>query len=111
MGTSNAIKHDEGKVRMDLVPPHALWVIAEVMTKGAEKYGAHNWEEGFAWSRLYAAAQRHLNLFWGGWDRDPESHKYHLAHALCDLIMLMEHQLMSLGEDDRTFKGVEDADF
>lgn len=40
----SGIKHDKGKVRVDLVLtgfPNALMAIAEVATFGAEKYGGN----------------------------------------------------------------------
>lgn len=67
--------------RFDLLPPEALFLIAEVFGYGAEKYAAHNWRKGYEWSLNYAAMNRHLWAFWQGEDNDPESGLPHLAHA------------------------------
>lgn len=83
------IKYDEGKSRIDLIPPDAVLEVAEVLTDGVDKYGAHNWREGIAYSRLYSAIQRHLLAFWKGNDVDESGHRA-LAHACTDIMMLME---------------------
>jgi hypothetical protein len=89
------------KTRFDLVPVGALTEIAEVLTFGAEKYGAHNWSRGTGWSRYFGALLRHLYAWWGGEDRDPETGASHLAHAGCCLLFLLEYQRQGWGSDDR----------
>ncbi len=73
---------------MDLIDPSFQVALADVLTYGASKYGAHNWREGIEASRLYGALQRHLNAFWAGEDSDPESGLHHLGHAACELMFL-----------------------
>jgi hypothetical protein len=90
-------KNDAGKPRIDLVPPGAIFEVAEVLTDGVEEYGEHNWRKGIAYSRLYSAIQRHLLVFWSGGDIDNSGHRA-LAHACTDIMMLME---MSEEWDDR----------
>lgn len=53
---------EDGKLRYDLVSPVALRRLALNMTKGAEKYGPHNWNKGMPTSRMLSAAMRHLEL-------------------------------------------------
>ena len=77
-----ATKHDTGKPRLDLIPPEAIDALGAVLTMGAAKYGDRNWEQGLTYSRVFAAAQRHLWAFWRGEDVDPESGLSHLDHAL-----------------------------
>lgn len=100
-GLAGGVKHDEGKPRMDLLPPEALKEIAEVLALGASKYSAHNWRMGFAYSRLIAAALRHLFAWVGGENKDPESGKSHLAHAACCLMFLITFEQTNTGTDDR----------
>jgi|TARA_R110000744_G_C19165459_1_gene541008 hypothetical protein len=97
------VKHDQDKPRIDLIPPQAIIDIAEVLTYGAEKYEAHNWRDndGLAYSRLYAAAQRHMLAFWGGQTADEDSGFPHLAHAACCIIFLMSYEAENNGDDDR----------
>jgi Domain of unknown function (DUF5664) len=97
----SAIKHDTEKPRMELVPGGAVLAIADVFTFGAKKYAAHNWRAGFNWSRLIGALERHVTAFKEGEDLDPESGLPHLAHAGCCVMMLLEHQRLNYGVDDR----------
>ena len=91
-------KYDEGKPPVDLVDPAFTLGVASVLGYGADKYGRKNYREGIAFSRLYAAIQRHLLAFWGGEDMDQESGLSHLHHAATSIMMLGE-----MGEewDDR----------
>lgn len=84
-----------------LIPVAALAEIARVYSYGATKYSAHQWRKGYPYGWSYSAAQRHLNQFWSGTDRDEESGRHHLAHAAFHLLALMTFQHENLGEDDR----------
>lgn len=95
------VKHDAEKPRMELLSRAALEQIALVMGFGAGKYTDHNWRKGFAWSRLYGAALRHLLAHMDGEDKDPESGLSHLAHLGCCVMFLLEHEQRNLGTDDR----------
>lgn len=95
------VKHDGEKVQLDLLSVPALIGLGNVLTFGAKKYEAHNWRKGMVWSRLIAAALRHLFAFMLGEDTDPESGLPHIDHALCCLMFLSEFQKMKLGTDDR----------
>ena len=95
-------KHDIGKPRFDLVPPEALEEIVKVLTFGASKYAARNWEKGIQYGRVYGALQRHLSAFWKGEDKDPETDLPHLAHAGCCLFFLLTYHQRGMKEwDDR----------
>lgn len=94
-------KHDGGKPRMDLLDRHALEQIAHVLGFGAEKYAAHNWREGIQFSRLTAAALRHLHAFNDGEDIDPESGRPHLAHLGCCVMFLLNMAHTRPDLDDR----------
>lgn len=100
---TDATKLDKHKVRIDLIPPRAIKDIAEVLTYGAGKYADHNWRNngGLAYSRVYAAAQRHMLSFWDGQDLDEETGMSHLAHAACCIIFLMSYESEDIGKDDR----------
>lgn len=107
-------KRDGGKPRMDLIDPRFQRALAEVLTFGAEKYDAWNWSKGIAYSRVYAALQRHLTAWWAGEPLDEESGKSHLAHAACCLMFLTAFEERGMEEwDDRpdflTGREVEDA--
>jgi len=94
-------KDDFGKLRYDLVPPYAFEQFVSVLTYGALKYDDRNWEKGIKWGRLFGAAMRHLWAFWRGDDIDPESGIPHLAHAVCNIMMLLEYSKLRPEYDDR----------
>jgi len=94
-------KHDDGKPRMDLLDRHALEEIARVLGFGAQKYAAHNWRRGISYSRLTAAALRHLHAFNDGEDIDTESGLSHLAHLGCCVMFLLNMQKTRPDLDDR----------
>jgi hypothetical protein len=99
-------KDDDGKIRFDLLSPHAIEEMAEILTDGAAKYSDHNWLDGggFKYTRVYAAAQRHLHAFMAGQDLDPETQRFHVGHAMCCLMFLLHYQITGTGQDDRRFK-------
>lgn len=84
-----------------LIPVEPLAEVARVYGFGAGKYTNRNWERGYEWSLSYSALQRHLNAFWSGQNRDPESGKHHLAHAVFHCLAMMEWQRTHPEMDDR----------
>jgi hypothetical protein len=98
---TEGIKHDQQKIRWDLVPYDAVNEIAKVLTFGAAKYEARNWEKGMNWSRVFGALQRHLTRWFHGQDKDKETRLTHLANAGCCLFFLLAWELRQVGTDDR----------
>lgn len=86
------IKHDQDKLRFDLIPAKAMQSVAQVYTFGAKKYNDRNWEKGLSFSRLLGAAHRHINSFEAGEIVDSESGCHHLASAVFCLLAIIEFQ-------------------
>lgn len=100
--TNTALKFDEGKPALDLIPPNALAEIAKGFQHGAEKYGRFNYlKPGFTHHRLCAAALRHIYQHINGEDIDKDSGNKHLAHACAALMMLLENIHRDNIVDDR----------
>lgn len=97
----SGVKFDSQKPRMDLLSSSALEGLAQVLTFGASKYAAHNWRQGMDWSRVVAAAYRHLAAFNRGEDFDRESGLPHIDHLACCVMFLSEFQKTKNGRDDR----------
>lgn len=86
-------KQTEGKIALNLVPPHAYEAIAKVRMFGNEKYGdPWGWKEHCKAEDFIEAAKRHLNTLAKGIYLDDESGLPHLHHALCSLAMAAEIQ-------------------
>lgn len=105
-------KDDANKDRMDLIPPEAVFALARVLTYGANKYDARNWEKGMSWGRVFGAAMRHLWAWWGGrtptttnfllGELDAETRFSHLWHAACCIAFLIAYEERGLTQwDDR----------
>jgi hypothetical protein len=85
-------KFDGGKLEYGLLPPKALQATVEVLTIGAEKYARDNWKYvDDSLRRYFDALQRHIWAWKQGETFDPETGKHHLAHAMCCLMFLYEH--------------------
>jgi hypothetical protein len=94
-------KDDSSKVRYDLIPPELLEATAQVLTFGAAKYNARNWEHGMAWGRPFGALMRHMWAWWRGEEKDPETGYSHLWHAACCIAFLVAYEQRNIGTDDR----------
>lgn len=88
-------KHDQGKLRWDLMPYDALQEVAKVLTFGANKYADRNWEKGLNYSRLIASLQRHAidEFYISNKQQDEETGLHPLAHAVCCLLFLLSFEL------------------
>lgn len=95
------IKHDQEKPDLSLLSPIAINKVAQVMTYGKKKYSANNWRGGIVYSRLLAATLRHVFAYLGGESKDQETGISHLAHAICDLMMVLEFEDTKPHLDDR----------
>jgi hypothetical protein len=99
--TGEGQKFDSDKLRYELLPPELLEEVARVLTFGAHKYSARNWELGMAWSRPFGALMRHMWAWWRGEEKDPETGYSHLAHAACCIAFLVSYEARNTGTDDR----------
>ena len=102
-------KHDGDKIRTDLYPVASFLGTCRVLTHGAKKYAARNWEKGILFGRVYGALLRHLFAWWNGEDVDPESGEHHLDHVGC-CIAFLQHYAKNPGSyakfDDRPKQAV-----
>lgn len=102
MEQNEGLHKDEGKLRVDLVPPELIEAVAEVLTFGAKKYAPRNWEKGITYSRVYASALRHMLAWAKRDDIDKESGLNHLKHALWNLMAIVTYQERGMVQfDDR----------
>jgi len=100
--TEDAPKNDGGKVRFDLLPPHALESLARVYMNGAgAEYPENSWRKGFAYTRIFSAAMRHLWAFWRGENVDPKTGMHHLMQSAWNCFTLFEMERTGKGNDDR----------
>ena len=96
------LRFDDGKNKLHLIPPDALWALGEVFTRGALKYADRNWEKGMPWSTVEGCMYRHFLKYQLGEDIDEETGCSHLAHVAWNAMVLLAYQLRGMDEfDDR----------
>lgn len=108
---NSGYKKDEGKIRLELMPPEFIFAVGTILNFGAKKYPYRNWEHGMDWGRVFGAAMRHLWAWWGGsqptktnfafGDLDTETGYSHLWHASCCMAFLVTYEERNIGRDDR----------
>jgi hypothetical protein len=90
-------KEDSGKPRMELLPFDALVEVSKVLTHGAKKYAADNWQKvPYARSRYTGALMRHLAAWKSGETIDPDSGAdklRHIAQVACNALFLVWFEL------------------
>lgn len=93
---AGAVKYDQDKPRMELLPLPALEAIAKVMTFGANKYADNGWKSLPDAERRYTGALlRHLTAIEKGEDVDPDSGLPHIYHVACNAMFLSHFYLES----------------
>lgn len=103
-----AFKDDRGKRQWDLLPLRALDEVIKVFEYGYQNHPErhpHQWRYGTKFSRYWSAAVRHIFAWWKGEALDQESGLSHLAHAVCDLLILMEMSVLTRFDDRQNWIG------
>ncbi len=75
----------EGKGRYDLMPPRAMFRLAQHFEDGAKKYGERNWEKGIPLNSFINSALRHIFNYMAG-----ERGEDHLIAAAWNMIAAAE---------------------
>ena len=95
-------RYNDGKPDWSIMPTHLLEEVVRVWEYGARKYARYNWAKGMKWSVPYACMIRHLYAWWWQGERnDKESGYSHLAHVVCNVMMLMHYETKYKEGDDR----------
>ena len=100
-GKGQGLRFNKGKLRYDLVNTKAHEDFVQVLTDGAIKYAARNWERGLSWTSVIASLKRHLAAIENGEDFDKESGRLHIAHAACNVHFLNAFYYIFPQGDDR----------
>ena len=73
------------------IPFGPLFEVGRVMEYGAAKYGPMNWRDQPVTESTYInAALRHIMAGWDGPTLDPETRLSHYAHAVADLLIVLD---------------------
>ena len=93
------------KSGVQMISPHFVEGIGNVLTYGAKKYAKNNWMRGMSQTEVFGGILRHLFAWFRGEDKD-ESGMPHLWHAACGLMFLVHFTSDEkyVQFDDRVFK-------
>lgn len=86
-----AVRHNQDKLRVDLIPTELIEEVAKVFTFGAKKYSPNNWK-GFTKEQqdeILGSLLRHILEYQKGNKLDSESGLHHLAHAACNIAFIL----------------------
>jgi hypothetical protein len=86
-------KADDGKSRVDLIPPDVLIELGKLYGLGAKKYADDNWKIGIEYKRVYAALLRHIYKWWAGEELDQIDGQHHLDSVIWCAVALRYYQL------------------
>src|SRR3990167_6955950 len=87
-------KFDNNKLRWDLIPWRAMKQVVLASMHGARLYGDFNWRKVKEKRRRYwAANMRHVIDYQLGLRKDKDSGLHPLAHAVIDLLFLLDNDL------------------
>lgn len=80
-------KYDGNKTRYDLLPREVLAGVARVMTYGADKYDAYNWQN-VELPRYLSALDRHFDALMRGETHDEDTGEHHGLHFACNALFI-----------------------
>lgn len=100
--TGDSLRKDDGKSRVDLIPPEAIEALGHLYRVGAAKYAARGWEAGMDWGRCLGAMLRHTYKWMKGEDYDPETGAHHMIAVAWNAFALYTYHVRKLGKDDRS---------
>lgn len=89
--SSEFMKNDSQKLRLELLEPEFIEGIGKIITFGAQKYEADNWKKASNpenIKRIKGSLLRHTFSYLKGEKVDPESGESHLYHIGCNLMFL-----------------------
>jgi hypothetical protein len=92
--SEGGIKFDSKKARPTLLlksMPDAVQEVIDVLELGARKYAPDNWKK-VENARYHDAMLRHILAYLGGETLDQETSKHHLAHAVCNMLFLIQKE-------------------
>lgn len=102
-------RHNAGKPgwRYLLTFPRAVEALSAVMDYGGRKYTPYNYTKGAPASQSVDSLMRHLQAWWNGEERCPESGQSHLGHLVFNALQLAQCAVTRPDLDDRPHRLLE----
>jgi len=105
---NGGLRYNEGKSRVDLIPPDVLLALGKVYAYGTQKYADRNWERGMSYSTVYGCLLRHILKWAAGEAADAESGLPHIDMVVWNAMVLSAYEKRGIGTDDRNILKQED---
>jgi len=84
------------------VPQTVIWELGVAMLEGARKYGRHNYRVSGVRASVYVdAAKGHIDQWWEGEDKDPDTGLSHITKSIASLVVLRDAMINDMYVDDR----------
>lgn len=85
------VRYNQNKNRLELIPPEFIDEVGKVFTFGAKKYSVDNWKhlDEDQQKQIMGSLLRHIIEYHKGNKLDDESGLNHLAHAACNIAMMI----------------------
>lgn len=96
-----ALRHNEDKLRYDLLPPEFIEALTDHFTENLKKYPERNWERGMAWLKCFASMMRHAWSWARGEDFDKENGRHHMIAIAWNAMAIYVYSVRKIGDDDR----------
>lgn len=109
MLTGEEARKDTGKARFDMLPPEAMYALAELYAFGAKKYpkdDGRGWERGMSWMKCFSPLMRHAWKWRRGEKIDEESNAHHMIAVAWNALALYTYETRGVGLDDRNVNPV-----
>jgi hypothetical protein len=87
-----ALRYNEGKADLHLVPYESVEEISKVLSFGAKKYSEENWKKGMSIKKCMSSLLRHAFAYMCGERNDPESGLSHIAHIGCNVFFILWYE-------------------
>lgn len=99
------LRHNKGKLRLDLFPEDVKRAVAEVLTHACTErqppYPERNWERGMKWSDVVGSLERHLSDLKIGIRMDPSGSGLRTSALLaCNAVFLCGYDIRGMHDLD-----------
>lgn len=89
---AEALRYNEDKIGVHLVPYESVEEIAKVLDFGAKKYSEDNWKRGLTIRKCMGSLLRHAFAYMRGEKIDKETGLSHIAHIGCNVFFILWYE-------------------
>lgn len=87
-----AERHNQNKLRWNLVDFKSVEEMLKVLEFGAVRYAPDNWKKGLNKEEILESTQRHLVELFNNNTIDDDSKLHHMGHIMCNAMFYLFHE-------------------